>query len=133
MDRIRFRLNGCSIAAKATIGRQADRHICGGNNMFGLKFSPGTLTTLMAILLVIAKAPSVLAQNEAPATPATTAVASPDSQSQPSPPRVLTGKERLGQKWMDEQRIDNCRVPLDKRGAKPRPDECSDGSEPPLF
>src|SRR5262249_46895781 len=25
--------------------------------------------------------------------------------------RVLTGKERLGRKWMDEQRIDNCKVP----------------------
>jgi len=24
--------------------------------------------------------------------------------------RVLTGKERLGRKWMDEQRIDNCKV-----------------------
>ena len=30
---------------------------------------------------------------------------------------VLTGKERLGRKWMDEQRIDNCKVPIDKRGA----------------
>jgi len=27
--------------------------------------------------------------------------------------RVLTGKERLGRKWMDEQRIDNCKVPVD--------------------
>ena len=36
----------------------------------------------------------------------------------------LTGKERLGPKWTDEQRIDNCRVPLDKRGSKPRPDAC---------
>lgn len=36
----------------------------------------------------------------------------------------LTGKERLGPKWTDEQRIDNCHVPLDKRGSKPRPDNC---------
>ena len=28
----------------------------------------------------------------------------------------LTGKERLGPKWTDEQRIDNCNVPLDQRG-----------------
>jgi hypothetical protein len=41
---------------------------------------------------------------------------------------VLTGKERLGTKWMDEQRVDNCKVPLDKRGAKPRPDKCGDGA-----
>jgi hypothetical protein len=38
-----------------------------------------------------------------------------------------TGKERLSNKWMDEQRMDNCKVPLDKRGAKPRPDACADG------
>ena len=42
-----------------------------------------------------------------------------------SPQGTLTGKERLGEKWKDEQRIDNCKVPLDKRGAKPRPETCS--------
>jgi hypothetical protein len=30
-------------------------------------------------------------------------------------PTPLTGKEPLGRKWMDEQRIDNCNVPVDKR------------------
>jgi hypothetical protein len=40
------------------------------------------------------------------------------------PHRVLTGKERLGPKWTDEQRIDNCHVPIDKRGTKPRPSAC---------
>ena len=48
---------------------------------------------------------------------------------QPAPnaatsPTTLTGKERLGRKWMDEQRIDNCNVPVDKRGPKPRPGIC---------
>ena len=38
--------------------------------------------------------------------------------------RTLTGKERLGRKWSDEQRLDNCNVPIDKRGTKPRPDAC---------
>ena len=33
-----------------------------------------------------------------------------------------TGKERLGNKWADEQRTDNCNVAPEKRGAKPRPD-----------
>jgi len=42
----------------------------------------------------------------------------------PNSPAVLTGKERLGRKWMDEQRIDNCNVPTDKRGTKPRPSIC---------
>ena len=41
------------------------------------------------------------------------------------PPTVLTGKERLGKKWMDEQRIDNCKVPIDQQGTRPRPDTCS--------
>lgn len=35
-----------------------------------------------------------------------------------------TGKERLGGKASDEQRVDNCKVPLDRRGATPRPDTC---------
>ena len=35
-----------------------------------------------------------------------------------------TGKERLDGKGSDEQRLDNCRVPLDRRGEKPRPDIC---------
>jgi hypothetical protein len=39
-------------------------------------------------------------------------------------PAMLTGKERLGRKWMDEQRIDNCNVPTDRRGTKPRPSRC---------
>ena len=48
---------------------------------------------------------------------------------QPAPnaataPATLTGKERLGRKWMDEQRIDNCNVPIDKRGSRPRPTVC---------
>jgi len=35
-----------------------------------------------------------------------------------------TGKERLGGKASDEQRVDNCKVPLDLRGPVPRPDNC---------
>jgi hypothetical protein len=41
-----------------------------------------------------------------------------------TPRSGLTGKERLGPKWTDEQRIDNCHVPFDKRGRKSRPDNC---------
>jgi hypothetical protein len=41
-----------------------------------------------------------------------------------APRKVLTGKERLGEKWTDEQRVDNCKVPLDKRGSRLRPDAC---------
>jgi hypothetical protein len=56
------------------------------------------------------------AQNRPPA-------ASPASTQQS--PATLTGKERLGRKWMDEQRIDNCNVPADKRGNRPRPNACA--------
>jgi hypothetical protein len=34
---------------------------------------------------------------------------------------ALTLKERLSDKASDEQRIDNCRVPPDRRGVRPRP------------
>jgi hypothetical protein len=41
---------------------------------------------------------------------------------------VQTLKERLSDKASDEQRVDDCKVPEDRRGnrrgAKPRPDKC---------
>jgi hypothetical protein len=42
----------------------------------------------------------------------------------PNATNPLTGKERLGRKWMDEQPIDNCKVPADKQGGRPRSSEC---------
>ena len=47
-----------------------------------------------------------------------------DRQTQAEPTR--TGKERLGGKASDQQRVDNCKVPLDLRGSTPRPDDCTD-------
>jgi hypothetical protein len=38
---------------------------------------------------------------------------------------VRTAKERLSGKSADEQRVDNCKVPLESRGPKPRPDQCA--------
>jgi hypothetical protein len=35
---------------------------------------------------------------------------------------LKTSKERLSNKAADEQRVDNCGVPLDQRGITPRPD-----------
>ena len=40
-------------------------------------------------------------------------------------PKTL--KERLSDKASDEQRVDNCRVAVARRGATPRPD-CGSGS-----
>ena len=48
-----------------------------------------------------------------------------DNAGKPAPDpatRMHTGKERLGRKWMDEQRIDNCQVAPERRGAVARPD-----------
>jgi hypothetical protein len=33
-----------------------------------------------------------------------------------------SAKERLSDKGSDEQRVNNCRVPLERRGSQPRPD-----------
>ncbi|SAL61522.1 hypothetical protein AWB74_03117 [Caballeronia arvi] len=49
--------------------------------------------------------------------------AAPDATSSAaSEPKTL--KERLGDKASDEQRVDNCNVPVEQRGTKPRPDSC---------
>ena len=38
---------------------------------------------------------------------------------------VRTGKERLSDKASDEQRLDNCKVPPERWGAKIRSDSCN--------
>ncbi len=40
---------------------------------------------------------------------------------------IKTAKERLGKKASDNQRVNNCKVPIEKRGSKPRPDQCHRG------
>ena len=70
---------------------------------------------LMVLSLVIGIACSAQAEDKKPG----------QINSKASSPKVLTGKERLGPKWTDEQRIDNCNVPVDKRGTRPRPSTCS--------
>ena len=52
--------------------------------------------------------------------PAASVAADGTAADRPQATRTLTGKERLGPKWTDEQRIDNCNVPIDKRGTRPR-------------
>jgi hypothetical protein len=44
-----------------------------------------------------------------------------------------TAKERLGVKASDEQRVDNCKVPVDLRGPKSRPEECDDRASTRTF
>ncbi len=38
------------------------------------------------------------------------------------PESLKSAKERLSDKASDEQRVNNCQVPVEKRGTKPRPD-----------
>jgi len=72
----------------------------------------GTMGAFLAIYLTL---PTAAQENSGRGEPASNSVASPATR---------TGKERLGRKWMDEQRIDNCNVPVDKRGSRPRPSVC---------
>ena len=46
---------------------------------------------------------------------------------------IRTAKERLGVKASDEQRVDNCKVAIELRGTKSRPDECGDGAGTTMF
>jgi hypothetical protein len=74
----------------------------------------GPLGAFLAICLTL---PADAQDSSRPGQPAQDSVTS-------TSPASLTGKERLGRKWMDEQRIDNCNVPIDKRGSRPRPSDC---------
>jgi hypothetical protein len=74
-----------------------------------------SLVSLLAIWLALPAS----AQDGPLDLPASNAASLPSN----TPPS-LTGKERLGKKWMDEQRMDNCKVPIDKRGTRPRPSTC---------
>jgi hypothetical protein len=77
---------------------------------------------LLASLLTVGFAFSASAQDRPPSPPI------PHTASATEAPPTQTGKERLGRKWTDEQRIDNCNVPIDKRGTKPRPSTCARAS-----
>ena len=81
------------------------------------------LRTALAVVLLLRAVAAASAQAPVTSSPAPPPRANTTS-SAPAP-KVLTGKERLGEKWMDEQRIDNCKVPVDKRGTKRRPDACA--------
>ena len=48
------------------------------------------------------------------------------NQGQTEPARTI--KERLSGKASDDQRVDNCKVPVELRGPKPRPADCPEGT-----
>jgi len=45
--------------------------------------------------------------------------------------KVKTGKERLGKKWSDDRRLDDCKVPAQKRGNSHRNTDCDSGGGKP--
>jgi len=74
---------------------------------------------LISVLFAMCFASGAFAQDSQPDQTAPNAEAAA-----PANGSSLTGKERMGRKWMDEQRIDNCNVPIDKRGSRPRSSTC---------
>jgi len=65
---------------------------------------------VLALILVMPSASSWAGVADAPPPPVPGAA-----------PEMKTLKEKLSDKASDEQRVDNCGVPPDRRGTKPRP------------
>jgi len=79
-------------------------------------------TIFLVVTLMLAVQATAAEQHAASDT---TAVGQKAEPQELPPPPTRTGKERLGRKWNDEQRVDNCNVPLELRGPKPRPNDCA--------
>ena len=90
-----------------------------------MRFMSKPALTLASALVAAASSPT-LAQAPQPGPDDARTTTQAQTALAPEGPATQTGKERLGNKWMDEQRTDNCNVPIDKRGSKPRPDSCPD-------
>src|SRR5262249_5493678 len=93
-------------------GKRLGEDYAGGKSM---KLSSGAYMRTAVLALAMALCAGV-AQAQSPAAP-------PPAQSDSSGP-ARTRQESLGNKWSDEQRVDNCKVPADNRGTKPRADTC---------
>jgi hypothetical protein len=88
-----------------------------------VRLAPSGGLALMIWVAVVVSLPA-FAQDRPAATGERASAPSAATASRPNAPELLTAKERLSEKWTDEQRVDNCKVPIDKRGPKPRPDTC---------
>jgi hypothetical protein len=84
------------------------------------------LATVRVVLITVLLAQAAAAQDDdADAVLRQTGVRPQDHAQRLQPEPTRTGKERLGRKSTDEQRVDNCNVPPELRGPKPRPDDCT--------
>ncbi|AMV45078.1 hypothetical protein [Paraburkholderia caribensis] len=77
---------------------------------------PSTPAIAYVLVVLVTAAGAATAQAADAAAPVDTAA---------SEPKTL--KERLGDKASDDQRVDNCKVPVAERGSKLRPDDCLHG------
>jgi hypothetical protein len=74
------------------------------------------------VAVVLAAAPMTNSANSAEEQ-ATSNPSAAEGLPEKADPKTL--KERLGDKASDEQRVNNCKVPVEQRGSKPRPDRCN--------
>jgi hypothetical protein len=83
--------------------------------------SAGFVRTLVLAAAFVSVSSALLAHP----TAAGTANPSPATQAPRRDPSKLTLKERSGGKAMDEQRVDDCKVPFDQRGDHRRSPKCA--------
>ena len=88
-----------------------------------MRLAPSGGLALMIWIAVVVSLPA-FAQDRPAATGERASAPSAATASPERSTELLTAKERLSEKWTDEQRVDNCKVPIDKQGPKPRPDTC---------
>ena len=96
--------------SRKTIGRIDDRQASAELPMWFR-----TALVAMVCMIIAVSFGSARAQDGAPA---------PNVPQAATTMRPQTLKERLGDKASDEQRVDNCKVPAERRGTKVRPDSC---------
>jgi hypothetical protein len=85
--------------------------------------TPRRRLPVMAMTVTLALAGAAWAQQQPASAPA--ARKNAPGMREPELAGTLTAKERLTGKAADEQRVDDCKVPPDKRGARLRPDACN--------
>jgi hypothetical protein len=78
-----------------------------------LSFGTDGVCRILFLTLILLAPPALSRAGDAEVPPPSAPSAAPE---------MKTLKEKLSDKASDEQRVDNCHVPPDRRGAKPRPD-----------
>jgi hypothetical protein len=112
-------------AAQLSGGRLPWSRICLEGSQDGAAGPLGSRRSTIMLSLPVRAIAMAFAIQAAAASTAATPCNGQDAKPLPAEP-TRTGKERLGGKASDEQRVDNCKVPPELRGPRPRPDDCPD-------